>query len=149
MALKREQTASMFDGLKNTTVVKTEEIINDVAVENVDKVVDKEEETKKLAQESTKTFGLNETKKIIDEEEKLPESEEQIQPVTKKKELSEKKIPKAFDFGGKKEKELKSVRKQFVFTPTYARWIKDTADLNGISENKVIENLIKMAMDMQ
>lgn len=148
MALKREQTASMFDGLKNTSVVKTEEIINDVAVENVDKVVDKEEKKEKLVQESTELHRLNETK-IIDEEEKLPESEEQIQPVTKKKELSEKKIPKAFDFGGKKEKELKSVRKQFVFTPTYARWIKDTADLNGISENKVMENLIKMAMDMQ
>ncbi len=149
MALKREQTASMFDGLKNTTVIKSEEIMNNVAVENVDKMVDKEEETKGLVQGSTKTVQLNEAKKIIDEEEKLPESEEQIQPVTKKKELSEKKIPKAFDFGGKKEKELKSVRKQFVFTPTYARWIKDTADLNGISENKVIENLIKMAMDMQ
>ncbi len=69
--------------------------------------------------------------------------------IKKRKRKSEKKIPKAFDFGGKKKKELKSVRKQFVFTPTYARWIKDTADLNGISENKVIENLIKMAMDMQ
>lgn len=143
MALKREQTASMFDGLRNTTVAKAEENIDVTNVENVDKTVDKQPKIEELIQESTEIS----TSQVV-EEEKLFVSQKKVQPIIKE-DQNTKKIPKAFDFGGKKEKELKSVRKQFVFTPTYARWIKDTAELNGISENKVIENLIKMAMDMQ
>ena len=63
-------------------------------------------------------------------------------PVKKEKTESAQKI-KAYDFGLSKEKQKKSVRKQFVLTPSEAKLLKETAKFNNMSENEVIERLIE------
>lgn len=101
MALKRQQSSSMFESLK--------------AVELVD---DKPKSTQ------------------ISKDEEQPHEN----PITTSTNNSYFKIKKPL-------REKKSVRKQFVFTPSMASWLKETAMHNEVSENALIENIIKMAMD--
>ena len=164
MALKRTQTASMFDNLKNTIVKeqKTDKKEETIAEPIKPKSPEKQDKTeskkntelpKKAQPDELETVETQENAAnhpIIDQEAAInPPADE---PTVEKNKEAAKPEPQntesnIFDFGNLKERELKSVRKQFVFTPTYAKWIKDTAKFNNISENMVIENLITMAMN--
>lgn len=110
MALNRQQSTSMFDGLKA-----------------VELVGDSKPTPKKQP-------------KATQKKEKAVEKVEN--PITTSENNSYFKITKPV-------RETKSVRKQLVFTPTMAAWIKETAMHNKVSENALIENIIKMAMDGQ
>jgi hypothetical protein len=41
--------------------------------------------------------------------------------------------------------ERKTVRKQFLFTPSEAKWLKEISQKKGMSENQLIEKLIELA----
>lgn len=137
MALKRQQTASMFDSLKSASLNESSESSR-IDVENgqqfstsmSDRPIttqEKEHTTEELHLKPPKASEKSVTKKNSDEDS-----------------VNNKSSIKGYDFGYDKKKETKSVRKQFVLTPSDAAWLKETARLNGISENKVIENMIKM-----
>lgn len=116
MALKRTDSSSMFDTLKNTSISE-----NKPSKEEVEK-------------QSKTTQKENKAEKKVEEKNE--------QPISTQKDVSD-----SFDFIIKKAvREKKSVRKQFVLTPTYANWLKNVAEKNNVSENQVIESLIKMAM---
>ncbi len=143
MALKREQTVSMFDSLKQTST------------NNASKSEVKSPASEKPKQEpAEKTAPKAEEKKQEKEIKKASPSVEKKEDLKKafEKKKAEPSTPvpevKGLDFGIIDLKENKNVRKQFVFTKTQAAWIKETARINKISENKVIEQLIQMAMDM-
>lgn len=54
---------------------------------------------------------------------------------------------KVKDFGLKKERVTKKIRKQFVLTEKEAEILKATAKYNGMSENQVIEYLINSLVE--
>lgn len=173
MALKREQTASMFDNLKNASVAAPENVEIEQP-KTTSKKISEPKTTSKVEAKAKKSSikpeleskAVTKVKETVEENDKIKEnnSDKEDLQITNNSSILQSEIAvstkiekieptkntvKGFDFGGNKTKENKSVRKQFVFTPTYAEWLKKTAELNGISENRVIENLIKMAMDMQ
>ena len=139
MALKRTSTASMFDSLKKSNAAKQEKD-NHQEPENAIKIA---KDTNATDHEKKQAETNNSDRDPAEEPVKSAMSKSKEQPAVSNSKPS----VKVYDFGGVKEKELKKVRKQFVFTPTYANWIKETAKYNGISENNVIENLIEMAMN--
>lgn len=44
----------------------------------------------------------------------------------------------------KKEKETRSVRKNFLITPANSKWLKETAATGGMSENELINLMIEL-----
>ena len=146
MALKREATSSMFEQLKNA---------GNEDQPKTDAPVKKETAPKKEASKAKKESSARKNapvKEEADKEIKATAEEKNVEikePIQKEIHAEpETKAPvKAFDFGQAKERELKKIRKQFVLTPTHAKWLKETAELNNISENKVIENMINMMMN--
>lgn len=144
MALKRNSTESMFGVLTKDPVIKKEESIvkreNPVSETKVkvpvkeEKPVIEEKEEKNEAPESPVTKEIEVAEETVNKEENASETAENRAPSFIAKAHLEK-------------KEIKSVRKQFVLTPTQAAWLKETASANGISENKVIELLIKNAAE--
>ena len=146
MALKREATSSMFEQLKNTA--GTEQTKSTVP-EPPEKSAKKEAPKAKKESSAKKDTPV---KEIADEQvkkqvEPKPAEKKEHVKVENNAERESKTTVKAYDFGQAKERELKKIRKQFVLTPTHAKWLKETAELNNISENKVIENMINMMMN--
>ncbi len=146
MALKREATSSMFEQLKNAG---NEEKAKTVAP------VKKEATPKREAPKAKKESSAKKGTPLKEKADKEIKAATEVKPSEVKEpaqkeihaEPEEKATVKAYDFGQAKERELKKIRKQFVLTPTHAKWLKETAELNNISENKVIENMINMMMN--
>lgn len=142
MALKRDSQSSIFDTLA------PKESINASKEAAKGKIAPSKEPAKKPKIAEIKENPKKEPK--AEKATEITEIHEKAEPVaTPVMEEAPKKPIKAFDFGENKVRELKKVRKQFVFTKTYAEWISATAKYNNMSENQVIENLIRMAMEKQ
>lgn len=138
MALKRQQTASMFDSLKSASLNEQSEA-NKIGVEK-----GLHESTPESNKPKSTQKNVIPTKDTDASSAKIAIKKEVAERNSAKDTNESKSSVKGYDFGFDKKKETKSVRKQFVLTPSDAAWLKETARLNGISENKVIENMIKM-----
>ena len=142
MALKRDSQSSIFETLAPKGTVNTPK-----EPQKAKKPPEKEPEKKlKAAENKEKPASVKKPEKGTEPKDE-PAAKTTVPEIAKEEQVE--KPVKAFDFGENKVRELKKVRKQFVFTKTYAEWISATARYNNMSENQVIENLIRMAMEQQ
>ena len=151
MALKREATSSMFEQLKNTAgTEQTKSTVPEPPEKSAKKEVPKAKKESSAKKDApVKEIADEKVNKQVEQNpaEKKPAEKKEPVKIENNAERESKTTVKAYDFGQAKERELKKIRKQFVLTPTHAKWLKETAELNNISENKVIENMINMMMN--
>ncbi|MCF0150524.1 MAG: hypothetical protein HUJ80_03845 [Firmicutes bacterium] len=143
MALKRNSAESMFGVLTKDAAMTKEEPTALQPKKEEPKEPMKETAAKAIETEHAAASAETETSPARD----LIPAETDAAEAAGQGEKEEAKAPAFIAKAHLEKKEIKSVRKQFVLTPSQAAWLKATAEAHEISENKVIELLIKNAAE--